>query len=117
MSLSRQEKLILLLVALVIATRYGYFLRDIAIARIYGPVELAPAQQHQWELVTFLIRGLLNVGAAVWIYLEAQLAKRTAWVWALLGIFFGLTGLLLYYLVDLSLAHRDTTRRIPGRET
>jgi hypothetical protein len=97
--MTRYDKLALSLVALLVASHVGAFVRDIYLAQTYGPVSLPPDVQERWDLLSAVIARLVNIGAAVWLYFEAARSRLTAWVWAVFGLCFGLLGLVVYYLL------------------
>jgi uncharacterized BrkB/YihY/UPF0761 family membrane protein len=99
--MTRQEKLILFLVVLMVLMRFGYFGRDVLIARIYGASGPSPYDKFLWENASLFLGTLVNVGAGIWLYIEAKAVALKAWVWALLGLFFGLLGVVLFYVMQL----------------
>ncbi|TAK90915.1 MAG: hypothetical protein EPO06_06205 [Burkholderiaceae bacterium] len=97
--MTRHEKLILLVIALLLAGRLSGLAREIYLARTYGAV--IPDQVLLfWRNVSDIFDILTNLGAAVWLYVEARLVALKSWVWALLGIFFGLIGVILFYAIQ-----------------
>ncbi|HYM35206.1 MAG TPA: hypothetical protein VET48_07385, partial [Steroidobacteraceae bacterium] len=103
LAMTRQEKMILTLVILVVVTRIAALGEDMLVARIYGTSNLALEQRENWQLLRFAISSLVNVGAAIWIYVEARALMLKAWIWALLGLFFALTGVIVFYAAQLYL--------------
>ena len=99
--MSRQEKLILFVGALLVLTRLGVVAREVLIAAHYGTAGMPLSDRHLWEIASVLWGGLVNVGAATWLFLEARAAALKAWVWALFGLCFGLVSVVLFYLVQL----------------
>jgi len=99
--MTRHEKLILFVIALLVLTRLGVVAREMLIAAHYGTAGVPLADKHLWETASALWGGLVNVGAATWLFLEARAAALKAWVWALFGLCFGLLGVALFYLVHL----------------
>lgn len=103
--MTRHEKLILFLVALVLLERFGGFAGDVYIARTYGayiPSEVT----NNWESLSVLLSFLVNIGAAIWLYIEGKAVALRAWVWSLLGLFFGLMGVILFYVIQVFAAKR-----------
>jgi hypothetical protein len=103
---NKYEKLILLLIALVLLGRFGGLARDIYIARTYGAI-IPPDVEHYWTQISIVFTGLLNIGSAIWLYIEARSLSLKAWVWSLLGLFFGLIGLILFYAIQIFLEKRS----------
>ena len=99
--MTRQEKLILFVVALLVLTRLGVLAREMLIAAHYGTSGMPLSDKHLWETVSVLWGGLVNAGAATWLFIEARAAGLKAWVWALFGLCFGLLSVVLFYLVQL----------------
>jgi len=107
--MTRQEKLILLIVMLLALTRLGVLARDLYIANHYGSFGLSPTDKANWKAISALWEALINVGAAIWLVVEARAAALKAWVWALLGLCFGLLGVVLFYLIQLYTRSRTAT--------
>ena len=104
--MTRQEKLILFIVMLLVLTRMGILVREYLIAAHYGAAGLPPYDKHLWETVSLLWGGLVNVGAAIWLFVEARAAALKSWVWALFALCFGLLGVALFYLIQLYTKNR-----------
>jgi len=104
--MTRQEKLVVLVVVLLVLTRVGALARAVFISRHYGAFGLPAYDQHVWQTATFIWGGLVNVGAAIWLFVEARAAALRSWVWSLFGLCFGLLGVALFYLVELYATHR-----------
>jgi uncharacterized BrkB/YihY/UPF0761 family membrane protein len=98
--MSKHEKLILLLVALLLLGRFGGLARDIYAARTYGS-PTPPHVKYYWEQISVLSGVLVNIGAGIWLYIEAKTIDLKAWVWSLLGFFFGLIGVILFYAIQI----------------
>jgi hypothetical protein len=98
--MTRQEKLVLLLLALVVLSRLAGFGRDLYLASAYG-APIPPDVKLYWENASLFIAGLVNVGAAVWLYVEAKAIALKAWVWSLFGLAFGLIGIILFYAIQI----------------
>ena len=98
--MTKHEKLILLLIALMLLGRFSEFARDLYIARTYGAI-IPPDVENYWRQTSILFEGLVNIGAAIWLYIEAKSIALKAWVWSLLGLFFGLIGLILFYAIQI----------------
>jgi len=99
--MTRQEKLILLIVSMLLLGRLGLFAKEVIIASHYGVFGPPPVDTQLWKSAYFLLSGLLNLGATVWLFVESKAAGLRAWVWSLLGLFFGLSGIALFYLVQI----------------
>ena len=106
--MTRHEKLILLIVGLLVLTRLGVLAREIYIADHYGSFGLPPHDKQYWKDISILWSGLVNVGAAIWLFVEAKAAALKSWVWALFGLCFGLLGVALFYLIQLYVRKRTT---------
>jgi hypothetical protein len=104
--MTRHEKLILLVVSLLVVTRLGVVAREIYIANHYGAAGLSLSDKANWKAISAVWEGLVNVGAAIWLVVEARAASLRAWVWALFGLFFGLLGVVLFYLVQVYTRNR-----------
>ena len=107
--MTKQERLVLLVVALLVLSKVGLLARDIFIAHHYGAAGLPSIDKHVWYSVSVVWGFLVNVGAAVWLLIEARAAALKSWVWTLLGLCFGLLGVAVFYLVQLY-ARRGTVK-------
>jgi len=110
---SKQEKFIILIITLVIIGRFGGLAKDLFIAQYYGAGGLSAAHEQLWYLASAILNGLINIGASIWLYFEANEVKLKAWVWALFGLFFGLIGVAIFYLVQIytSLMNQKITNK------
>jgi len=99
--MNRYEKLALLVVALLLVSKLGAFGRDILLAQTYGAGPLPYEAKRNWELITFLVTSALNIGAGIWLYLDATKEKLNRCVWAVFGLFFGLMAIAIFYLVQI----------------
>ena len=104
--MNRHEKLILLLVAIFTLSLVANFGKEIAEATCFGTAPISPSDKAFLKSVTVLIFGLVNVGAAIWLGIEARAAALRSWVWALFGLCFGLWAIALFYLVQLYVQQR-----------
>jgi len=100
--MTRQEKLIVGLVAVVLITRIGHIAVDTWFASQYGAMA-TPTQKAMWRASFTLVTALQNIAAAVWIYVEAKTAALRAWIWSLLGLCFGVLGIALFYAAQIYL--------------
>ena len=98
--MTKQEKLILLLIALIVIGRFSVFARDIYLARTYA--SLIPLEvENYWKNVSLIFGLVENFGAAIWLYIESKALNLKAWVWSLLGLFFGVVGVILFYVIQI----------------
>jgi hypothetical protein len=102
---TRQEKLVVLVAVLLVLTRVGALARTVFISRHYGAFGLPAYDQHVWQTATFIWGGLVNIGGAIWLFVEARAAALRYWLWSLFGLCFGLLGVALFYLVQLYAKH------------
>ncbi len=106
--MTRDEKLILLLFLLVVLGWLARFLCNVYVARTYGAV--IPVHIEHYSQRAFILLGLLvNFGAGFWIYVEARATGLKAWIWPLLGLGFGVVGIILFYGIRI---HVQTVNRI-----
>ena len=88
----------------------GWLGRELFIAIYFGTGEITPLQQKKLEFFSLLLPALLNVGTGIWLFVEVRKEKANKWIWALFGLVFSLTGVLLYYLVRIYTSLRDKER-------
>ena len=48
-----------------------------------------------------IIACLVRAGVAVWLFKQAKRDKNSPWVWALFGLVFSITAVILYLLTEL----------------
>lgn len=110
--MTKHEKLILLLIALVLLGRFAGLARDVYLASTYGTSNSIPPEVRiYWENISIVFGGMVNFGAAIWLYIEAKAVSLKAWIWALLGLFFGLIGLVIFYIIQIFLERRTQSDR------
>jgi len=98
--MTKYEKLILLLIALALVGRVSGLARDIYIARTYGAI-IPPNVEYYWEQISMFFGWLVNIGAAIWLFIEAKSISLKAWIWSLFGLLFGLMGVILFYVIQI----------------
>jgi hypothetical protein len=100
--MKRYDKLVLVIVALVLISKFGAIGRDFIVAQIYGVGPIPMETKKTWEFISFLLSNLINFGVGIWLYIEVQREKLNRWVWAIFGVIFGLMGLAIYYLIRIN---------------
>ena len=115
--MNRQEQLVLLLIALVLVGKFGMLGRDMIFARLYGNSGAAVQGYEYWELVSYLLASVVNLGSAIWLLVEAKAADLRAFLWAVFGLVFGLLGVALFYLIQLYGSRERSGIRVRGNET
>ena len=98
--MTKHEKIALLVLLLLFAGRVGGLVRDVYLLQTYGAT-IPPDVLSMWEQLSIFIGGLVNFGAAVWVFFECKSLRLKLWVWPLFSLAFGLTGVVLFYLVQL----------------
>ncbi len=98
--MTKQEKLILLLLALVVIAKFSVFARDIYLARTYA--DLIPLEvENYWNNISLFFTLFENFGALIWLFVESKALNLKTWVWSLLGLSFGILGVILFYLIQI----------------
>jgi len=56
-----------------------------------------------------LLVSIVKIGIALWLFFDARRSKSKKWSWSLLGLFFGVSALILYFVhkIHLGLVRRD----------
>ena len=98
--MTKHEKLILLLIVFLLLGRFSGLARDVYIARTYGS-PVPPHVEYYWKQISVWFDVLVNIGAGIWLYIEAKAHALKAWVWSLLGFFFGVMGIILFYAIQI----------------
>ena len=99
--MTKQERFVLLVVALLVLSKLGQFAREVFIAWHYGAAGIPTYDKHLWVTASRVLESLVNFGAGFWLFAEARAAALKSWVWAFFGLCFGLLGVALFYLVML----------------
>ncbi|PCI66167.1 MAG: hypothetical protein COB38_10400 [Gammaproteobacteria bacterium] len=94
--MNKYEKLILLLIGVVLLGRLGILLIDIYVVNSYSLQAIPVHIRH----LSLILSGSVNIGSCIWIFIEANKLNLKPWVWSLLGLFFGVIGLVLFYLIQ-----------------
>jgi len=47
----------------------------------------------------FLVTRIVQIGVAIWLFITARRGNETPWVWALLGLTYGVFGALLFFVL------------------
>ncbi len=51
--------------------------------------------------VRLIIRALVHIGVAIWLFFEASRESAAKWIWGLFGLTFGINAAILYFLIQL----------------
>ena len=103
MDMKKIEKIAIILIVLWVLTLASNPVITIIMGRLYSPQEFVN--------ITFMQKGLLaartilgllvQIGIAVWLFMQAKRDKAARWVWALFGLTFGISAAILYFLLQL----------------
>lgn len=99
--MTRHEKLIIFLVLTIVVMKFGYLARDMFLARYYGAGGPPGYEALVWESRSVVWSGLINLAAAIWVFVEARSAQLRGLIWSLLGLSFGVLGVLLFYAIQI----------------
>jgi len=106
--MKRYEKWVLALIALLLLSRVGGVVRDMYLSSVYGSAGPPPNVYAQWKLASQWLSHLVNIGAGLWLFLAARKEKLAQWVWGLFGLFFGLLGVVVYFVLLPELRREET---------
>ena len=69
---------------------------------IYEVEEIAAIsmQMHLMIMVRGILRAVVSLGIAIWLYRQAKEAGRHPFVWLLLGLCFSVVGAVFYLLIE-----------------
>ena len=99
------QKYLWLLVVLALFAVIFPFLRDLYLAKSYGASELPVAVKEYWQVVSVLVVGLQNLGAALWLKYLTKKHQTGQLAWVIFGLLFGLIAVGLYYLIRINDRH------------
>ena len=86
--------LIIILFALSIGATFTTRILEL----FYPNAQVVSLMNYQIKLLSFtyfLFTILINIGSAIWLYLEARNTQNSKWLWSTLGLFAGLFGVIL----------------------
>ena len=95
---------IALLIIILFALSIGATFTTRILEFFYQNVQVVRSIHLQIKLLSFtyfLFTILVNIGSAVWLYIEARKTQNSKWLWATLGLFAGLFGVILWFLSEI----------------
>lgn len=66
---------------------------------------------------TLTVSLALNIVIAVWLYRISKREQMVPWVWAAVGVFFGVTGAILFFAFRLYEMAKENTANTPSDRT
>ena len=96
--MKRVEKLILVLIAFLVVSRIGIFLKDIFYASYVGADGPTLQQTALFKNISIILYSLVNIGSSIWLYIESKKAELNEWIWTLFGLCSGLMAVAMFYL-------------------
>ncbi|MDA7518931.1 hypothetical protein N9920_01500 [Akkermansiaceae bacterium] len=108
--MSRYTKLAGWVLTFFLIGRVGAFIGDISLVKEYGP-EVPAGIGKLWDGVRLILFKFSNVGAAIWLLLDARKDGENRSIWALMALVFGLVGLMLYFLVVIARSYKGSEDR------
>jgi len=98
-----------MIIGIVILGRIGSLLKDIYLAQKMGAMAIIPPDfERFWSTVSIGLGGIVNVGSAIWLYVEAKAESLKSWVWSIFGLFFGLIGIIVFYAIQIYTAKKSS---------
>lgn len=97
------ETLAIALIVLTIVTNISSPLSQVMAARLFRNNEVMSMtlEAHAMRWAQALIYYLVNAGLGIWLFLTAKQAGRAKWIWALFALTYGLSAVILYFVLDL----------------
>lgn len=95
--------LVLLVVLWLVAHIPNPLISNLILSRLFFPESLGIMGLYDgWAMVlTGLLRAIVAVAIAVWLYRTARRDGASPWLWAVMGLFFSVVGALLYFVLRL----------------
>ena len=93
--------LVLLVVLWLVAHIPNPLISNLILSRLFFPESFGiMALYDRWAiLLTGLLRAIVAVAIAVWLYRVAKREQITPWIWAMFGFIFGVPGAILFFAV------------------
>jgi len=106
------EKIAIVLIVLWFLALAPTPLITVIMAQIYGAEQISQMNLGLKTIimVSSFVGVLVNIGVAVWLYIQAKKDKNSPWVWCLFSLVFGIIAAVLYFLMQLieQLKQKDT---------
>ena len=101
--MKRFERFAIVLMVLWILTLIPNPVITIILERISTPQEFGQLTMIQVLLnsVRAILAVLVHIAIGVWLFVQAKRDKLSPWVWCLFGCLFGITVIVLYYVMQL----------------
>ena len=93
---------LLLLILFVVST--GATITTHVLGLVYPDEVVANAMNLQIRLtsvVYYLFRIIINIGSSIWLYIQAKNSSKKTWLWAFVGLFTGVMGVILWILNEI----------------
>ena len=97
------EILAIIMILLAVVSKISSPVMSWATAWFLGAGRQVDSMNHEWRMmltVWNVLYLLVNLGVAVWLFVSAKEERRSKWIWAMFGLFYGLTAAVLYFLLD-----------------
>lgn len=95
----KYEKLAFGLIGLLLLSHIFPIARDVYLAHVYGAIGAPPMVKKEWASASVLFAHLVNVGVAIWLFMDASRERVSRWIWGIFGLVFGLLGLVVFYVL------------------
>jgi len=101
--MNKFEWLAIILIIAAVVARISSPLTQIIIMKLFSNQEYqnlcveARLMGTIWNMIIWLV----NIVIAVWLFVAAKRNVRAKWIWALFGLTYGLSAIILYFIMDL----------------
>ena len=104
--ITNSEKInkIALLVLILFILSTGASITSRVLGLIYPMETVVTLMNYQVKLLSFVYHFfgmILNIGCSIWLYFEARSNDSIKWLWAFVGLFAGVLGVILWILSEI----------------
>jgi len=93
---------LLLLVLYLLSLSVGWTTKAWQLYAPGFPSDALTIQTKILHLCFYLFQMLVYIGSAIWLFMQSKKTGKSQWVWAFLGLFSGVLGLILWFLFQIN---------------
>ncbi len=98
--MQKYEKLAIVLIILYAVSTIGGLFSDVLFANFFHDGALGMfTSARVAQIIKFFFSSLMSIGISIVLFITAKKDKTQPWLWALLGLCFGIFALVLYYTI------------------
>lgn len=97
------ERLAIIVIVLWFVSLIPSPLMNLLATRMYSPTGYMEynALKSAYVLLSYVLQIAVQIGVAVWLFIQARQNKDSPWIWGVLGLTTGLVAAVLYVLLQI----------------